>query len=89
MSNHAEIIRRLVTAAERREHHMGDVCSLLDAKAELAAAAKAAREALDAPDWVLGTLRDLARGLDPNKPTMSRAVAHSIILAAIAKAEGR
>jgi hypothetical protein len=35
---------RLATAAERRDSTMGDVCHLLDVKAELAAAAKHARE---------------------------------------------
>lgn len=39
-----EILRRLVLAAERREHIMGDVCSLLSAKAELADAVQEAKK---------------------------------------------
>mgnify|MGYP001339436445 CR=1 FL=1 len=39
-------LQRLETAAERRDTHMGDPIRLLDAKAELAAAAKHAREVL-------------------------------------------
>ena len=39
-------LQRLTLAAERRDSTMGDVSRLLDAKAELAAAAKAANEVL-------------------------------------------